>query len=244
VKAFLLAAGCGTRLRPLTNSVPKCLVPVAGMPLLFHWFGALADAGVREVLVNTHHLALRVEAAVPAWRGPLRVRLAPEPELLGTGGTLSVNRRFVDGERDFFVVYADNLTNVPLAPLLEAHRQSGMVFTTYVYETSKPTEKGICVLEPGTDRIVGFEEKPCRPSSNVANAGIGVASRHIFDFMPADLPFHLSRDVMPALAGRMQAVRTNAYIRDIGSVADYSAAQAEWAALNRNGGRTGVVWPT
>jgi mannose-1-phosphate guanylyltransferase len=229
VKAFLLAAGCGTRLRPLTDTLPKCLVLIAGKPLLLHWFQALADAGVSDVLVNTHYLASLVEAVAESWRGPLRVTLSHEPELLGSGGTLVANRQFVAGQHDFLIVYADNLTNAPLRPLWDAHQQSGAVLTTYVYETSKPREKGICVLEPASDRIVGFEEKPLQPSSNIANAGIAVARHDIFDSMPATPPIDLSRDVMPALVGRMQAVRTTAYIRDIGSLADYEAARAEWA---------------
>ena len=231
VKAFLLAAGCGTRLRPLTESIPKCLVPIAGQPLLFHWFDALVDAGVREVLVNTHHLAPRVDAAIGRWSGSLAVRLAYEPELLGSGGTLRANKRFVEGERDFFVIYADNLADVKLAALLEAHRRDGMAFTTFVYETARPLEKGICVLEPGTDRILEFAEKPSRPKSNIASAGIAVASTRIFDALPDRCPLDLSRDVLPGLGGRMQAVRTDGYIRDIGSLTDYRTAQREWRSL-------------
>lgn len=228
MKAFLLAAGCGTRLRPLTDSIPKCMLPIAGTPLLFHWLRALAAAGVEDVLLNTHHLATRVEAAIAEWHEAPAVHLVHEPELLGSGGTLSVNRQFVDGEQDFFVVYADNLTNISMSALLDAHRHSRMVFTTFVYETTRPQEKGICVLEPGSDRIVAFDEKPSRPRSNMASAGIAVANRRIFEALPARLPLDLSREVLPALAGRMQAVRTDAYIRDIGTLEDYRAAQREW----------------
>lgn len=214
-------------------------MPVAGTPLLFHWLHALTDAGVREVLINTHHLASLVDTAVAVWRGSLVVRVSHERQLLGSGGTLLVNRRFVERERDFFVVYADNLSNAPLRPLLAAHRQSGAIFTTYVYETSRPHEKGICLLEPQSDRIVGFEEKPSRPRSNIASAGIAVANRDIFDRMPTHLPLDLSRDVMPVLVGQMQAIRTDAYIRDIGSLADYRAAEAEWGRLRPQRPATG-----
>jgi mannose-1-phosphate guanylyltransferase len=199
-----------------------------GRPLLFHWLQALTDAGVSEVLINTHHLASLVEAAVARWPGSLTVHLSHERQLLGSGGTVVANRRFVEHERDFFVIYADNLTSAPLEPLLTAHWQSGAIFTTYVYETSRPQEKGTCLLEPQSDRIVGFEEKSPRPTSHIASAGIGVASHEIFRYMSERLPLDLSRDVMPGLVGRMQAVRTSAYIRDIGSLADYYAAQEDW----------------
>jgi mannose-1-phosphate guanylyltransferase len=88
MKAFLLAAGLGTRLRPITDYVPKCMVEIDGQPLLDIWLGALAKAGVQEVLVNTHHLAAQVEAHVARRSTPPVVRLSHEPVLLGSAGTL------------------------------------------------------------------------------------------------------------------------------------------------------------
>lgn len=231
MKAVLLAAGRGERLRPLTNTVPKCLVPICGRPLLLRWLDMLADQGVAEVLINTHYLADRVQSAVDSWRGNAKVVLAFEPELLGSAGTLRANRAFVESEREFFIVYADNLADVSLAELHAAHVRAEAVFTTFVYETTTPSVKGICVVD-STDRIVEFVEKPQSPRSNLANSGIAMAGSALLDAIPAGRVVDLGRDVMPALAGRMQVVRTSAYIRDIGSLADYEIAETEWEKLH------------
>ena len=117
MKAFLLAAGLGTRLRPLTDRVPKCLVEIGGRPLLDIWLDALASAGVDEVLVNVHHLHHLVEEHVAARAGrPPFVRVVHEPTLLGSAGTLRANRDFVDGESFFLAINADNLTTFDIGP--------------------------------------------------------------------------------------------------------------------------------
>ena len=231
MKAFLLSAGRGERLRPLTDTLPKCLVPICGRPLLLRWLDMLAAHGVTEILVNTHYLADRVASAVDGWRGDAKVVLAYEPELLGSAGTLVANRAFVQSEREFYIVYADNLADVDLQELHAAHVHSEAVFTTFVYETATPEAKGICVVD-ATGRIVEFIEKPQYPRSNLANSGIAMASGTLLDAIPAGRVVDLGRDVMPALAGRMQAVRTSGYIRDIGSLADYGMAEVEWSALH------------
>ena len=93
MKAIILAAGLGTRLRPLTETLPKCLVPVQGVPLLRIWLGICERAGIDSVLVNLHYLPDKVRAFVADYRGPVRVSTAYEETLLGTAGTVLANRR-------------------------------------------------------------------------------------------------------------------------------------------------------
>jgi mannose-1-phosphate guanylyltransferase len=102
MKAFLLAAGNGTRLRPLTDNVPKCLLPIQDVPLLEIWLRNCKAAGITDVLVNTraHTEAIRKFAAEQ--KTGVRIRIAEEPELLGSAGTLAENREFVAGEESFF----------------------------------------------------------------------------------------------------------------------------------------------
>jgi mannose-1-phosphate guanylyltransferase len=97
VKAFLLAAGVGSRLRPITNTTPKCMLAIGGRPLLDIWLEKFDRAGVDEVLVNLHHLPDVVRRHLAARAAPPRVRMAYEPELLGSAGTLLAHRRWVDG---------------------------------------------------------------------------------------------------------------------------------------------------
>src|SRR6185436_15356190 len=109
MRALLLAAGLGTRLRPLTDSVPKCLVPVQGRPLLDYWLELLAPGGIERMLINTHYLPQQVRDFVARSRWREGITLVHEEKLLGTGGTVLANRAFF-GAAAFMVAHADNLT--------------------------------------------------------------------------------------------------------------------------------------
>ena len=213
-------------MRPLTDRVPKCLVPVAGVPLLELWLSALERAGIERVLINTHHLPDAVRNFVDRRRNRVDVVLSHEPTLLGSGGTLSRHREFA-GQRTFLVAYADNLTNMDLAELIRTHQLSDTMASLAVYETDEPEKKGILEVDQHW-RVLHFEEKPLRPRSRWANAGIFVAEPDILALLPDKTPSDLGHDLMPKLTGRARAVPIAGYIRDIGSLADYSLAQVEW----------------
>ena len=118
MKAFLLAAGVGSRLRPITDTIPKCMVAIDGQPLLDIWLDAFDRAGVDEVTVNLHHLPDVVRRHIAARTGPPAVRMVFEPELLGSAGTLMANREWVDGDEPFLACNADNLTDFDLRSLV------------------------------------------------------------------------------------------------------------------------------
>lgn len=229
MKAIILAAGLGTRLRPLTDTVPKCLVPVRGVPLLGIWLGLCERAGIDSVLVNLHHLPDQVRAFVRDYRGPVRVRTAYEETLLGTAGTALANRSFVDGEREFFVIYVDNWTDVDLADMLAFHRTKATNLTMAVFHTDNPSGSGIVTVDVD-DRIVAFEEKPAHPLSDLANAGILVMPPRLLDGLPARRPLDFGFDVLPGFVGRMHAYRLKGFLRDLGTWESYRRAQAESAA--------------
>ena len=231
MKAFLLAAGLGTRLRPLTETIPKCLVRVSGRPLLFHWLDLLEREKVREVLINTHYHSPAILDAIASFRTNLKIEVFHEPQLLGSAGTVARNREFVKGEEDFFVVYADNLTNVSLSVLLKFHQSRPSLFSTYLYETNTPTQKGIVVIERETGKVLEFQEKPSQPKSNLAHAGISVVNKKIFEFMADKVPLDFGFDVMPRLIGVMYALKAGGYIRDIGTLRDLQEANTEWERL-------------
>jgi len=229
MKAFLLAAGLGTRLKPLTDSIPKCLVPIAGQPLLGIWFELCARHGISEVLVNLHHLPEMVRAFVAAWRGPLRVTTVFEPELLGSAGTVAGQRDFVAGESAFWILYADNLTDVDLGRMLAFHHTRRAEFTIGLAPTDTPREKGILTLD-ADGRVVDFTEKPREPRSNLANAGIYIAGPSLFESLngPQPCPFDFGFHVLPRLVGRMHGYAITEYLEDIGTPAALAAAQAHW----------------
>jgi len=231
MKAFLLAAGLGTRLRPITEITPKCLLSVGGRPMLDIWLDALAKAGVNEVLLNAHHLAEQVEAHVAARVGPPVVHLVVEPELLGSAGTLRANRSFVTGEDMFLAINADNFTDFNLGTLIAAHRASNTVATLSLFRAPDPTNVGVVEVKDGL--VVGFEEKPMRPRGDLANAGMYAFAPAVIDEIvgpdPQDIGFHL----LPALVGRVRAVALNgSYFIDIGTPEALQRARDDWESRN------------
>lgn len=235
MKAFLLSAGLGLRLRPLTVDIPKCLVEINGKPLLYIWLDLLEKEGVDEVLINTHYFAEKVEDAVKKRKNRIKVKLFYETELLGSGGTILMNEDFVQNEKDFFFIFADNLSNVSLKRIYDFHVLKESLFTTYVYKTDVPKEKGIFVSDLN-GKVLDFEEKPEFPKSDIASAGIGVLSYKVFEkFSVKSLEFRVKsevidfgKDVMPELLSNMYVMETNDYIRDIGTLKDLDEARREF----------------
>jgi mannose-1-phosphate guanylyltransferase len=229
MKAFLLAAGKGTRLRPLTDRIPKCLVPIREKPLLRIWLEILRDQGFSDVLVNTHHFAEQVEVYVQS--NPvdgLDVTLFHEPELLGSAGTVRANRAFVAGEDKFLIIYADNLTDINLKDLLDYHDRKKAEFTMALFRTPSPTECGVAVCDKD-GRVVEFQEKPQHPKSDWANAGLYVAGPRLFEMIPArpgvcDFGF----DVLPSLIGTMYGYSFCGFYCDTGTPERLAFARENW----------------
>jgi mannose-1-phosphate guanylyltransferase len=216
------------RLRPITDDTPKCLISVGGQPLLDIWLDALWKAGVDEVLVNTHHLAVQVEAHVAGRAAPPAVRLSHEPQLLGSAGTLLANRDFVADEDMFLVINADNLTDFDLRRLVDAHRARGPVATLTLFHAHRPSECGI--VEVSADgRVVGFEEKPAAPRSDLANAGMYAFDPAVLDEIREPLPRDIGFDLLPRLVGRARAIALDdCYFLDIGTPATLARARDDW----------------
>jgi mannose-1-phosphate guanylyltransferase len=237
-KVLLLAGGLGTRLRPLTDTTPKCLVPVAGRPLLDYWFDAFADAGISDVLINTHHLPGQVRAYIAKQNqtGHFRVRESYEPTLLGSAGTVAANRDWIAPGDTCLIVYADNLSDVDLSQFLQFHKGHGGPLTMLLFHTPYPTKCGIAALDAG-NRIVEFVEKPQHPRSDLANAGVYAVTSSAFHEMADMRKFDLGFDVLPSFVGRMFGWVWSGYHRDIGS--PEALRQAESDAERLFGARQG-----
>jgi mannose-1-phosphate guanylyltransferase len=224
MKAFLLAAGLGTRLRPLTDTTPKCLLPIAGRPLLAHWFSLLEQHGFTEVLINLHHLPHLVRQFVSAAKPGIRVHLFEEPTLLGSAGTVRANRTWISNGAPFLVAYADNLTNANLRRLVAVHEASAPLLTMALFHAPEPARCGIAELDE-RGYVVAFAEKPEHPASDLANAGLYVADLRLIDRIPPRTPADFGRDVLPTLVGEMQGHVVEGEVIDIGTPASYHRAQ-------------------
>ena len=227
-RALLLAAGLGTRLRPITLKTPKCLVSVAGEPLLGRWLRQLEMAGCEAVLINTHYLADQVETFLrgrPA--SAMSVKTIHEPELLGTAGTLITNQTFF-ADSIGLLVHADNAMAGNLQGLLDAHaaRPAHCLLTMLTFHTNQPRSCGIV----GTDArgvVTAFHEKVVNPPGTCANGALYAFDKSFLDFLAAMVPqpSDFSREVIPSLMGRIQTWHSDQPYLDIGTPDALATAQ-------------------
>lgn len=231
MKAFLLAAGLGTRLRPLTDSTPKCLLPIRGVPLLAIWLDLCHRHGIDEVLINTHCHGESIRNYLTAHRNGVKTSVIDEPVLLGSAGTIHANRNWVASESCFWVIYADVLTTADLGRMTQFHLKHPGIATLGAYEVPDPERCGIMdVNHEGL--IQSFIEKPKCPRSRLAFAGIMIANAGLFDSIPRAVPADLGFDILPRLAGEMFAYPISNYLLDIGTLENYELAQRTWPGLD------------
>jgi len=233
--ALLLAAGKGTRLEPLTLSVPKCLVPIAGRPLLDFWLSLCSGAGCTPIIVNTHHLADQVRAHVETSSWADQVLLRHEEALLGTGGTLLACRHLLE-KGPFLVAHADNLSLFSLQDFWVAHRQrpDGCLMTMMLFETPSPESCGIVDLD-AAGRVRAFHEKVPNPPGRLANGAVYIMEPEVLDLL-ADCGRpqpDLSLDLVPLCLNRIAVFQNTVYHRDIGVPSSYALAQREFPAAVR-----------
>jgi len=223
MRALLLAAGLGTRLRPLTDTIPKCLVPIKGKPLLEIWLDGLAKAGVGPFLVNTHHLSIQVEEFVSSSQYRNVLTTVHESVLLGTAGTLMKNLAFFQGE-DGMLIHADNYCLADLSAFQQAHRDrpKGCLMTMMTFRTNEPSACGIVELD---DRsvVIGFHEKVINPPGNLANGAIYILSKELIKKLHVEFcnTSCFSTQVLPTLLNKIYTYETNSILLDIGTPKRY-----------------------
>ena len=218
MKTLVLAAGLGTRLRPLTDHVPKPLAPVAGRPVIEH----LLDRLEGEVTVNLHHHAGQIRARLGD-----RVAYSHEPELLGTAGALT---QLEAG--DWMVLSGDGVHGVDLGALAAHHRASGAVATITVKRLEDPSCCAQVALGPA-GLVEHFEEKPEEGFTHLASIGLYCFTPEAIAHVPRDRPSDNARDLVPALlrAGLpVSAYETEARWSDIGTPEELLRANLERAA--------------
>ncbi len=224
MRAILLSGGYGTRLRPLTLKVPKCLVPIKNKPLLGIWFERLAEAKIGPLLVNTHYLKDEVENFIERNEFKDGVTLVHEESLLGTAGTLISNIDFYENQ-DGLLIHADNYCLADLSAFQEAHlnRPPECLMTMMTFRTDSPTSCGIVELdEDGI--VIGFHEKMLNPPGDLANGAIYILSAELLDILRTKLFLakDFSTEIIPHLLGRIYSFEINEILMDIGSIDSYN----------------------
>jgi NDP-sugar pyrophosphorylase family protein len=200
MRALVLAAGVGSRLKPYTDTIPKPMVPIGGRPILSYNLAILAAAGFDDVVINLHAFPEVVREYVgDGSHWGIHVTYSEEPQLLGTAGALvPVIDLFRQGT--FAIVFGDNLTELNLAEMLAFHRATGGVATIAVWERDDVSQSGVAELSDDA-RVLQFIEKPQpgKTDSHWVNAGVIIAEPALLTLVPRDHPSDLGRDVLPAM---------------------------------------------
>jgi mannose-1-phosphate guanylyltransferase len=225
MKAMLLAAGLGTRLRPLTYELPKPMVPILGRPVMEHILRLLALHGFDDVIANLHYFPdlIRSRFGDGSEYG-LRLAYSFEPELMGTAGGVR-NAREHFGDETFLVISGDALTDIDLTALMKTHEEKGGIATLALKRVDDPREFGVVIVaEDG--RIQGFQEKPdpAEALSNLGNCGIYVFEPEIFDYFPEPDFVDWAMDVYPKLLEQDVSFYGHEfpqYWNDVGSLEEY-----------------------
>uniref|UniRef100_H3C8D5 mannose-1-phosphate guanylyltransferase n=1 Tax=Tetraodon nigroviridis TaxID=99883 RepID=H3C8D5_TETNG len=202
MKALILVGGYGTRLRPLTLSVPKPLVEFCNKPILLHQVEALVEAGVDHVVLAVSYMSelLEREMRVQEQRLGIRISLSHEEEPLGTGGPLALARELlaIDDE-PFFVLNSDVICDFPFKDMLQFHRNHGKEGTIVVTRVEEPSKYGVVVFHPGDGKIERFVEKPQVFVSNKINAGMYIFNPSISAGYRLK-PTSIEKEIFPVMA--------------------------------------------
>jgi NDP-sugar pyrophosphorylase family protein len=237
MKALILAAGKGTRLKHLTADKPKPMLEIGGEPLLAHHVRRLAAYGVREIAINLHHAADVIASYFGDGQGyGVRLEYSYEPELLGTAGAAKKLAAFLD--EPFYVIYGDVFNNVDLGELAAFHADrkrayaAAAALTMSLYRVPNPSECGLVqITDDGC--ITRFVEKPPPDQvfTDLANAGLLVCDPPILDYIPAAAVYDFGRDLIPELLAQEAAVfgkpiTAVEHVIDIGTLPGLERAQA------------------
>lgn len=233
MQALILAGGEGTRLRPLTSTLPKPIVPLCNRPFISYMLDWLRGHGVDEVIMSCGFLATGLRAVLGDGSGAgVALRYVEEERPLGTAGAVKYAERFLDGR--FLVLNGDVLTDLDLGLLLDLHERSGARATISLTPVSDPSAYGL-VRTREDGEITEFLEKPSpdQIDTDLINAGAYVLEREVLDAVAPGEPCSFERDVFPALVGKgLYGARTPGYWLDIGTPQRY--LQATFDILERN----------
>ncbi|MCF2909714.1 nucleotidyltransferase family protein [Pseudoalteromonas sp. DL2-H2.2] len=232
MKAILLAAGLGTRLRPITNEIPKCLVPINNKPLLAYWLEKLVELGVEDILINTHYFSDKVEFFIESSPYKEKVTLVKENKLLGTGGTLITNSDFWKGD-DTLIIHADNYCGDSLKAFIKTHkaRPKSCDATVLLFETTHPEQCGIVELN-GDNVVNAFHEKVANPPTNLASGALFIFSKEVYERYLKNFSknhfYELSIDIVPLLINHLYSYKTTLPFIDIGTPSAYQYVQSQF----------------
>jgi len=228
--AMILAAGRGTRLGELGETVPKVLVDVGREPLLARQIAYLKDNGIQRIVINAHHLAAQIQDFVAEHPHAIDITVVIESELLGTAGGVR-NALPHLGENPFLVLYGDVITDEPIDPILKTHRRKQAAATLTVYQSREVDGKGTVQIDP--DGIVSAFHEKITPSLNedaYINAGLYILDPCLIEDLPTGIALDFGHDVLPTALVQGQTIAAHVLatpVIDMGSPAMLDLARRE-----------------
>jgi len=226
IAVVLLAAGLGTRLKPHTDYLPKCLMPIQGIPLLEYWIRMLFELGLENALVNLHYRSSDVKEFLKREIFKGKITTSFEESLLGTAGTLRANFKVLK-DKTILMIHADNLCVCDFKEFLNFHfqkRPKETEFTMMTFETGVPESCGI-VETDSSGKVIQFHEKVKNPPGNLANAAIYLLEPSVLDFIVKNKLSDFSLEVIPKFFGKIATWKNSEILRDIGNPAQLKEAQ-------------------
>lgn len=231
MQALILAGGEGTRLRPLTYTVPKPVLPLAGRPHIAYVIDWLVRHGVKDVVVSCGFLAEGMRSALQELEPGVEIRYAEEPDARGTAGAIRFAEEMLS--QRFLVLNGDVLCDLDLTALIAQHERTGARATIALYPVEDPTGYGL-IHRRDDGEITEFLEKPepDQIDTDEINAGAYLLERSVVDEIPPDVAVSIEREVFPRLIGNgLYGIRLEGYWIDIGTPARY--VEANWDILER-----------
>ncbi len=227
MRAILLAAGLGTRLRPITDTIPKCLVPINGKPLLGYWLDSLANASITSILINLHYHADQVRRLIEKRPDRDRITLVFEKELLGTAGTIRANAQFCKDE-PIMVIHADNFCTSDLSEFIFAHENRPLRtdITMMTFRTDSPEACGIVQIND-LGVVTAFHEKVTDPPGNLANGAVYIFESSVLNWIQSQdaLFLDISETVLPHFNGSIFTWPANGIHIDVGTPSSLNKAR-------------------
>ena len=217
MKVFLLSAGYGTRLKPITDKYPKCLVPINNIPLLELWFRLFQKYKIKDIIINTHYMHGKIVNYVQKYNQMLNITLSY--------GSLLKNKKYFHKESSFLVCYSDNLTNVNIDKFISFHDSHNLPISVGIFHSKNPWNCGIVELD-SKNTIINFIEKPKNPIGDLANAGIYIFDDIILSNKELELNkiLDIGNDLLPQFINKMKGYLIKEFILDIGTYENYTYA--------------------
>lgn len=219
MKAIILSAGKGLRVRELNQEVPKVLLEIMGKPLIVWNIELLKKHGIRDIAVNTHYLANRIKDYLKdGSKFGVKITYSYEKELLGTAGALNNFREFFDGS--FVVIYGDVISQIDLGKLIEFHKNKNASATLVVHKTDHPEDSDVVQINKDK-RVIKLIHKPINKGFGVlGNAALYVLEQRVFDYLPECGRSDFVKDIFKKMLEKREIIygyKTAEFIKDAGT---------------------------